>query len=127
MLQPRLEQHGAGDGAALAHPQAGQAQRGQAHRLHVADLLGQPVSPLEDLPGRPQVAVRLLSAGPVRERGPQLIRLAGDQFQAARRHRPFCLARHTPNVLGAAPRRRDRNITACPSSPIVPVCVRAPC
>ena len=68
MLKPRLEQRSAGHGTALAHPQAGQAHGGHGHGLHVTGLLGQPVGPLEALPARQQVAVRVLGAGPGGER-----------------------------------------------------------
>ena len=105
VLQPRLEQHRAGDGAALGHPQPGQAQRGQRHRLRVAGPFGQPVGALEAVPAGLQVAGLVLGADPVRERGLELVRR--DQFQAPRRHRPACLALHRANVFGAARHRRD--------------------
>ena len=70
----------------------------------VAGLLGQPVGALEAVPAGLQVAGLVLGAGPVRERGLELVR--GDQFQAPRRHRPAGLARHRANVFGAARHRR---------------------
>jgi hypothetical protein len=113
MLKPRLEQYRAGDGAALADPKSGQAQGGHGHGLHVTGLLGQPVGPLVARPARQQIAVLVLGAGPVRERGRKLLRLIGDQFQAARRHDPVCLARHRLNLFAAAAHRRDRKRAGC--------------
>jgi hypothetical protein len=105
VLEPGLEQHRAGDGAPLADPQAGQAQRRQRHRLRVLSLLGQPVGALEALPARLQVTVLVLRPGALREQGAEVART--DEFQAAGGHRPVGLSRHKANLLAAARQRRE--------------------
>jgi hypothetical protein len=107
VLEPRLQQHRAGDGAALGDPQAAQAQRGQGHRLHVAGPLGELVGLPEVLPAGPQVAVDVQRAGPVRERGLEFCGPVSGVFQASG-PRVTGLTRHRHNVFAADIHRRGR-------------------
>ncbi len=81
VLEPRLEQHGAGHGAALGYPQPGQAQGGQGHGPDVARALGQLEGLLEVPAAGAQVPVHILRAGPVREHDRKLIGRISNEFE----------------------------------------------
>ena len=81
VLQARFEHGRAGDRAALADPQPGQAEHGSGHGLRLAGQLGQLIGAVEALPAGQQVArisQRALAVGEARS---QFIGQAGGQFQ----------------------------------------------
>ena len=106
VLEPRLQQHRAGDRAALGDPQPGQAQRGQGHGLRVPRPLGELIGPLEALAAGPQVTFDLARADPGHERGVEPVGRIGDEFQPTSRRSLARLTRHRQNVFAARPYRR---------------------
>ena len=106
VLEPRLEQHRAGDRAAVGDPQPSQAQRGQGHGLRVSRPLGELIGPLEALAAGPQITFDLAGADPGHERGAEPVGRMGNEFQPTNRRGLARLTRHRQNLFAARPYRR---------------------